>query len=467
MWQGGFSRGLIFLLLGVALVVAACADGEAGETTNPTDDNGTVAPDDSQAGDDEPGTDDGGQTTTGPAGTGCEIPPGEPFITTESVELTDLGEVDGVRVSAAMYPHPDYEEEVWSQWGQGMVVEDGRFFSAIGDHLAADGNSYVYEYDPSTNTMSMVGDVLSYVDHEPGTWGYGKIHSQMVPGPCGEIYFSTYWGSYRDITFEGNYTGDILFRLDPFGRTLTPLSVPVEFHGQASLAADPGTGQIFGEAIDPIAKNDDVDIGPFFAYDVIDEEVSYVGPDEPHVGFRSMLVDAEGRVYYSIGGGQLETYDPETGEASTHDAVLPGEFLRAVTAPGPDGSVYGVTEEPDTFFVMNSDGSIDELGAALGYTASVALSPDGSRFYYMPGAHGNAPQWGSPLISVDTETGEQTVVVELNEVIQEEFGYMVGGTYNIAISPDGKTVYIGVNGGESGSEEQSFGEVFLLVIELP
>src|SRR5690606_38388408 len=278
-----------------------------------------------------------------------------------------------------------------------------------------------------TDTLTMVGDVLSYVDHVPGTWGYGKIHSQMVPGPCGEIYFSTYWGSFRDIAFEGNYTGDVRFRLDPYGRTLQPLGVPVEFYGQASLAAHAADGLIYGEAVDPVPMRDDVETGPFFVYDVIDEQVVYTGPDEPHAGFRSIMVDAQGRAYYSIGGGELETFDPATGETATHSATIPGEYLRAATLPGPDGSVYGVTDEPDTFFAMRPDGSIEELGAALEYTASMALSPDGSVFYHMPGAHGDAPEWGSPLISVDTDTGEQTVVVELNDVIQEAFGHTVGG----------------------------------------
>lgn len=444
------------------LLLAACSGG--GRATADTS-----APGPTTTGVEDP---DQPNDTKAPATVGspvgdCEIPSGDPFIETDSVELIDLGEVDGVGVKAAMYPHPEYDAELWSQWGQGIVLEDGRFFSAIGDHGAIDGNSYVYEYDPATDTLTMVGDMLSYIDHVPGTWGYGKIHSQMVPGPCGEIYFSTYWGSFRDIEFEGNYTGDILFRLDPYGRTMQPLGVPVELYGQASLAAHAPGGLVYGEAVDPVPMSDDIETGPFFVYDVIEERVVYTGPDEPHVGFRSILVDATGKAYYSIGGGELATYDPVTGETATHPETLPGEYLRAVTAPDPDGSVYGVTDSPDAFFVMRPDGSIEELGEALEYTASMALSPDGSVFYHMPGAHGDAAQWGSPLIAVDTTTGEQTVVVELNEVIQEEFGHTVGGTYNIAVSPDGGTVYVGVNGGEAGTEDESFGEVFLIVLDLP
>jgi hypothetical protein len=455
MWRGEIHKHVILVIL-VVLVAACSGQGS------------TAGPDESQSG--KPGSsstvagDDDG-LVEGRSGE-CEIPPGSPLMGEMAVDVEEIGEIDGIEIRAAVYPHPDYEGNPWSQWGQGIVVEDGRFFSAIGDHQGPDGNSYVYEYDPSSGKLTMVGDILSYVDHVPGTWGHGKIHSQMVPGPCGEIYFSTYWGSFRDIEFEGNYRGELLFRLDPYGRTMQPLGVPIEFHGQASLGADPSSGLIYGEAIDPVPMNDEDEIGPFFAYDVRAEEVVFVGPDQPHVGFRSVMVDSDGVAYYSIGGAQLQKYDPQTGESTTHEYLLPGDWLRAVTRPAPDGSVYGVSREPDTFFVMHPDGSIDELGDAVEYTASMALSPDGTTFYYMPGAHGDSAEWGSPLIGVDTSTGEQSTVVELNALVEEELGYTVGGTYDVAVSPDGSTVFMGANVGEAGSEE-TFGEVVLLVIELP
>jgi hypothetical protein len=126
--------------------------------------------------------------------------------------------------------------------------------------------------------------------------------------------------------------------------------------------------------------------------------------------------------------------------------------------------VYGVTEDSPVLFAMRPDGSVESFGDALGYTASVALAPDGSRFFYMPGAHGNSTDWGSPLVAVDTATGEETVVAELNELVEEALGYRVGGTYGITVSPDGDTVYMGVN---VSQDDSGFGEVALLVLDLP
>ena len=69
-------------------------------------------------------------------------------------------------------------------------------------------------------------------------------------------------------------------------------------------------------------------------------------------------------------------------------------------------------------------------------------------------------------MAVDTASGEERVVAELFDIVEENLGYRVGGTYNVAVSPDGGTVYMGVNVGEAGTDG-SFGEVLLLVLELP
>ena len=381
------------------------------------------------------------------------------------MDMTELGFVDGVRVQAAIYPHPNYEGAPWSQWGQGIALADGRFFSAIGDHLGPDGNSYIYEFDPTTNRLTLVGDVLSHVDHVEGTWGYGKVHSQMVPGPCGEFYFSTHWGSSRGLEFEGNYTGDLLFRLDPTARTLEALGVPVPFHGQASLASDPQRGLLFGEALDPLTRESDPQ-GPLFVYDVFAEEVVYTSRPRPHVGFRAMLTDVEGTPHYSTGNGNLNSYDHENREIDESSLELPGDWLRAVTEPSSEGVVFGVTREPDTFFSVGPDDELRVLGDAWGYTTSIALSPDDSVFYYMPGAHGNSSDWDSPLIAVNTETGSQEVVVELDRLVERELGLRIGGTYNVAVTEDGSRVFMGVNTALDGREE-AHGEVILLIIDLP
>ena len=401
------------------------------------------------------------------AGACADLPAGEPFIGGPSIELIELGESNGARVEGAVYPHPDYAGDPWTQWGQGLVIADGRFYSAIGDHLAPDGNSYIYEYDPATGTLAMLGDLLSYVEHQPGSWGYGKVHAQMVAGACGEVYLSSYWGTYSDIRFDDVYRGDILFRLDPTLRTLDPLTVPVDAHGQASLGGWAQGGLLYGEAVDPVVKDQqDIEQGPLFVYDVYTEEVVFQGPDSPHVGYRNLIVDAEGRAYYSIGGGELAVYDPAVNEIQTHPHTMPADWLRASTVPAPDGRVAAVTDEPYTFFILEPSGEIQTLGPARGYTASMAMHPDGDHFFYVPDAHGGSWRSNTPLVRVDTRTGEEQVVAELNPLAEQGLGVTLGGSYDVAVDPSGDKVFVGMNSGPLGAEDD-FGEVALLVVYLP
>lgn len=415
-------------------------------------------------------TGDGGSPTTATtrpatANPDCDLPAGEPFVGGPATPLMELGEANRLSVEAALYPHPAYDTGLWTQWGQGLALEDGRFYSAIGDHLGVDGNSYVYEYDPTSGVLSMVGDLLSYVDHEPGSWGYGKVHGQMVAGSCGEIYFSSYWGTSNDLEFSGSYTGDILFRLDPAARTIQSLGVSVDAHGVPSLAGSAANGLVYGEAIDPLRTAVDIDEGPFFVYDTTSDEVIFEGPSMPHMGFRNILVDGSGRAFYSIGNSQLAVYDPATNDVGVHTATLPDVWLRASTVPADDGRVYGVTEDPARFFVMDPTGEITSLGDSRGYTTSMALHPDGDRFFYMPDAHGVAWLTGAPVIAVDTTTGEETVVAELNSLVESAFGLRVGGTYDMSVAPSGDALYIGVNVGPL-DDDFGFGDVALVIVHL-
>ena len=376
--------------------------------------------------------------------------------------MREVGADGDVRVEAAVYPHPSYEGRPWTHWGQGIVLPDGRHLSAIGDHVGPDGNAYLFVYDPGTGELTELSDVLSLVEHDDGDWGYGKIHAQMVSGPCDEIYVATYWGTKTDLEFGDTYSGDFLMRLDPDSLEIEMLGVPVAERGIPSMASDPQSGLLFAEAYNPL--EDEEAEGTFLAYDVATEEVVFATDDERHTGYRSIAVDADGAVYVAGPGDQLLTWRPGQTELELHEERLPGDMLRAVTKPSSDGTVYGVTQDPPIFFALRPDGAIDELGEAEQYTTSLALSPDGTRFYSVPGAHGDAWEDGTPLVAVDTRTGEQSVVVELNPMIEEELGLTAGGSYSVAIDPDGDTVYVALNAG--ADREEPWGEIVLAAVHL-
>ncbi len=371
----------------------------------------------------------------------------------------------------ARYPRPDRAPggtNPWSQWGQGLVLPDGRFVSAMGDHRGVDGNSYLFVFEPRTGKLTRFTDVMSHVDHQDGAWGYGKIHAQIVPGPCGEAYVATYWGSRTDLAYTNGYEGDLLFRLDPSDLSLESLGTPLPKHGIPSLASLGRNGLIYGEAALPVGPDPkrEHDQGAFFVYDARRRQVVFRSDDPEHSEFRNVMLDAKGRAYVAGEDGELLVYEPGSDALRPLGVRLPGGgALRASTRPAPDGTVYGVTENPDRFFALSSDGTVRSLGTPRGYTASLALAPDGSKFFYVPGAHGDAFEQGTPVIAVDTDRGEQTVVAQLNDLAEDHLGLTLGGSYDLAVADKGTTLYVGLNAGKK--RDDPWGEVVLTVVTLP
>ena len=382
-----------------------------------------------------------------------------------AAEAQSLGTVNGHEIEAAVYPRPSYEGGPWSQWGQGIVLADGRFISAIGDHRGRDGNSYLFVYDPAQRRILRFTDVLSHVDHVAGEWGYGKIHAQMVVGPCGDVFVATYWGTDADLRYGQSYKGDLLFRLDTRTFNLQPLGVPLAKHGISTLAGFSTNGLLYGQAPVPTPADATGSVtGAFFAYDPSDRKVVFSADDNRLTGFRNVLVDRNGVAHLAAQNSRLLRYTPGAKELTLDSERLPGGFLRASTVPARDGTTYGATQDPNRLFAFRADGHIDDLGAARGYTASVALDPDGQRFFYVPGAQGDSWEQGTPLVAVDTKTGEQTTVAQLNALAEQKLGLTLNGSYDVSVDRTGSIVYIGMNAGRD--RQDPWGEVVLIIVHL-
>lgn len=392
----------------------------------------------------------------------CEPGPGaEPWADLVTVQSREIYSDDELSIRAVRYPHPDREVKLWSQWGQGIVTAQGTFVSAIGDHNPVEGNSYLYEYDPLRGELTMFSDLFERIGLEPGDSGFGKVHAQMVPGPCGDVYLTTYWGRRKDVQYSDTYRGDHLLRIDPAARVIEDLGVLHEAHGVPSLAGWSEGGFIYGEAVDPRFEENQ---GSLIVYDTAAREVVAAVDDVNHIGFRALAVDAAGRALYSIGGGRLAAIDPVTLEIGEISGRMPGDWLRAATAPTGDGTVYGVSRDPEKFFAVTPGGDITVIGEARGYTTSVVVSPDEAELFYVPYAHGAAYEWGTPLLAVDVETGAERVVAELNPIAERELGLKLGGTYNLAVDSANNRLYVGLNGAALDHKD-AWGEIVLFVID--
>lgn len=389
----------------------------------------------------------------------CPPPGGLPWQERATARAERVLEQADLTVDVVGYPHPGYEGSPWSQWGQGIVLPDGRFLSAVGDHRGPDGNSYLFVYDPEAGTHTRIADVLSLVDHEEGDWGYGKIHAQMVAGPCSDVFVATYWGTRRGLEYGGSYEGDLLLHVDPGAETVTNLGVALPRRGVPSMAGSSDGRLLYLEGVDPRGKG-----GAFGVYDALQREMVAVHEIPGHTGFRALLVDAEGGVLVSTGDGTTARYDPDRDQVESGPR-LPGAVLRAATPPGPDGSAVIATNDPPVFATV-SPGEVDPLGDADGYTTSLAMTPDGGTVYSIPHAHGGAWEEGTPIRVLDVATGRLSTLVELQPLIGRPRGLRLGGTYSIALDPQRNRLFVGINAGEA-EDDQSFGTVVLVVVDLP
>src|SRR5688572_13544951 len=209
---------------------------------------------------------------------------------------------EGVAVAAAAptidflyFPGQTYPGRPWSNWGDG-VAANGRYYTAIGDHLAPGGNAFVYEYDPAARTLRRLVDVRALLNLPDGHYTPGKIHTWLDLGSDGWLYFATHRGSEGVTTTANHYTGDWLLRCDPAtGKAEVVAHAPVPKHSIPCSVLDPDRLIFYGGTA---AGRDVKDEGiRFLAYDLKNRKVLYNGPDGP--ARYLIFAKSTGRVYYT------------------------------------------------------------------------------------------------------------------------------------------------------------------------
>lgn len=358
------------------------------------------------------------------------------------------------------YPNQKYPGRPWSNWGDGCVA-DGKFYSAVGDHLAINksqeqpygtGTAHVYEYDPETKTLRSLVDVTKLLDLPKGHYTPGKIHTRVDMGSDGWLYYATHRGSPRAANDENHYRGDWIFRTNPAtGKSEVVVQAPVPKHSIPNGMLDPQRLIYYGgTAAGPDAKDQSIQ---FFAYDVKGKKLLYSGPDGP--ARYMMLARSTGRLYYVPGNtdGQLMVYDPaQGGSPKKVQGVTMG--IRAATDETKDGKIYTVSigqgaADADIWEFNTKTEEARKIGTvAVGstaYVASIDIDPTGRYLYYVPGAHGSGPKDGTPVVQFDIKTGQRKVIAFLSPYYENKYGFSLKGTYSTALSEDGSKLYVTFN----------------------
>jgi hypothetical protein len=397
------------------------------------------------------------------------LPGGKAVVTDTSDEFLKRPATlkDGVAVARAAptidflyFPGQSYAGKPWSNWGDG-VAANGKYYTAIGDHLAPAGNAFVYEYDPKTKALRQLADLRKLLGLPEGHYTPGKIHSRLDLGSDGWLYFSTHRGSEAATTEKNHYKGDWLFRCDPAsGKAEIAAHAPVPRHSVPTSVLDPDRMIFYGGTAAGVEVKDEG--VRFFAYDLKNKKLLYSGPNGPA---RYMIfARSTGRVYYTQGKGkdgegeqQLVRFDPAKGGPPV---PIPGVIgIRAATQETPKGIVYtaslGQGKRTAHLYAFNTKTeAIEDLGPAAvasnNYVASLDADPTGRYLYYVPGAHGGSDKDGTAVVQFDTKTRTRKVIAFLHPFYQKKYGGAPVGTYSTAVSEKGDTLYVTWNVNRGG-----------------
>jgi hypothetical protein len=326
------------------------------------------------------------------------------------------------------------------------VAVAGKYYSAIGDHKAPDGNAFVYEYEVASKTLKKIVDLRQLLDVPDGQYTPGKIHGRIDIGRDGWLYFSTHRGSTRVTTDEYGYEGDWIIRHNPeisvseviahgpVGKNCIPCSV-----------LDPDRLIFYGgTAAGDISDKRNL----FFAYDTVNRKLLYSGYGGP--GRYMIFARSTGRVYFAPGlAGNLFCYDPERGGPPVK---LDREIgIRAATQETHQGYVYTVSKEDAQIYRFDTrTEEVRRIGSATigtqSYITTIDADPAGRYLYYVPGAHGGSQKDGCAIVQFDVKKRTKKVIAFLHPFLTQQTGYTPLGTFSTAVSLTGDRLYVTWNG---------------------
>ena len=391
-----------------------------------------------------------------------QLPDGQASLTVTSQAflkpLPDMALKAGVTVATTaptvdvlIYPGQTYEGRPWSNWGDGTFT-NGKFYSAIGDHLSPAGTARVFEFDPATKALHQIVDLKTLYQRPEGVYSPAKIHSRIDRAADGKLYFSTHRGSPGTSNDRYHFQGDDILSWDPqTGKTEIVATTPVEKHCIPTSLVDPERMIFYGGTAP--GQDSPLQTVQFLAYDLKNKKTLYQGDDGPP---RCMLWSkSTGKVYYVPGSqakGGLVRFDPAHPGPPTPIGAELG--IRAATLETPQGLIYAASSgqgghDPEVFAFDVKTETVELLGtASIGvetYIASIDADPTGRYLYYIPGAHGSSERDGTPVIQFDTRTKTKKVIAFLSEYFREQHGWWPEGTYCTTLNDDGSVLYVTFN----------------------
>jgi hypothetical protein len=312
------------------------------------------------------------------------------IFTYEKIHFTQDGSPTGM---------PLVPNFVWNScWGALGNDDDGNIYAAISNHLNyPDGNVAVFKYDPAQNKMTFVNDIRS-VSTAAGNWlsteNQQKVHTRLIRGADGALYFATHDNSWGTLT---DHRGTHIYALKngvitDLSKTATnylnmamqtvngSIGVHVENYGTIGMEMTRGTPRLlYG-----------ITYGDGYLYRLNLETgdikmIAQTGKGYADGIIRNFAVDTNGNAYVPMRGAstgdiRIYKYDNTAGTWAYTGKSYTDNFFLAGNEPDKSGWVMHVyTKAGDMVYFIASDGKVYRFTFAtesLQYLGTLEANPN-------------------------------------------------------------------------------------------
>lgn len=375
---------------------------------------------------------------------------------------------------------------LWSVWGQGTYYPPtGKFYGSVGNHIYYDANIHIVEYDPATKSIRTSPNINTLLGRKVTDFGDGKIHGSLDFYKGDNMYFCTYWCRYpqpTDAQFDSGYEGGKILCYNVRTGKLTDIDTPLKRASWPYHRLDRRRGLMFAVGA----------LHEFICYDINKRKLIWGGflPKGMIWHDRNMLLDEETGCVYSSNRDlsdpevHIIKYDPAKNKFSKMNSSMPKnaatgkiDQMRAHTPRrSKEGWFLCSTAGGELFKFWPDEDRIQDLGLCWPgdpkhlYTTSIAISPDDKYVYYVPGAHGQGHNEGTPVIQLNTQTLERKVLAFLFPYFYNKYGYIASGTFSVELDEKGERLFMLFNGAFNDFDPNGgdmFGDPALFVLHIP
>lgn len=319
--------------------------------------------------------------------------------------------------------YPDFPQAD-SSWGSiGFSSRYNKVYIGVTNHRDRQG---LFEYDVAQKKLRLCGFIAEMGHLRPFEW-QGKIHTQIVEGPDGAMYFGSDGGESREEDLKENpkgYGGGFFFRWDPERQHLTNLGMGLPYEGLKDIAVDHVDGTLLAVSYPQVH---------LLQYNVPNNKVTDLGRvGSGHVP-RVIFTDRWGNIYYVDWRQRLIKFEHDTKKLVFSRDSLPAfpgtpgiDIITGITAWAADaqtGTIYLITYGAKMLAFhpqQHGIGVVEDLGGIYDdpsrppyayYCPNLAYHRNG-RLYYFIGGHGShaGKLAGTTLMEFDPKTREKQAI---------------------------------------------------------